>query len=728
MKVTIEWVDGSTSYYSVGTYPAPVGTIQHVPSIMQNSLTVPGSIYGEHRQTEFSFTVNDQLGDIWEKRNNFRGSKVTVRDGQNVLLATLYIISLDFPTGNTAAVRASSAWAELGGETINPDYLVSTDFFPGAPVVDEGEERRYAFFSGPAKTSSSAGINSLQAWRTEAGPGAKYIVGEAGAITVGKMPAAPDSVLDPDGNSLAGYTFSNIGNIFYVSKAAAPDFDYVSVNFTLTGAHTLQDVFDDVGTKFFATFQFGPTAGDVRNYFDDLYLNPIPGREGTFNDPHIYIAEATTGPKLLNSMCSPWLSYRLKPNGKIVFDALLPDFIDEKKTGYPWELSRGFSSVGGIQRDDRYVNQYETTHGIQAGTGEGEETRLYRWFEGVSRNSGKAVEVRSTNITTSQNGGAYPFHIGWNQSKIRFAQVVSQPTGFTFELMPVDGYNLNVFDYIYFSHDVSRGEFVLYVVTKLTYDWSGNKLMVEVLDWSHTENQDNEQRFLFQSQPLVGNSDIFPNCACNGWAIPSDSYGDARHTLGGGKYTAGHWSLDGTQGKAWGTANYAEAWQIDGDFLWYAWVRIADNQVRVIAETCGDVNNCWDFRIRADGKPAFLMVQGGVTVVNFVANSTVPLNAWALLVFVKSGSDAGWYIDGSQDSHHTWTHVIGTYPFSGPVWIGYSSRADAGYEFDISEVAIYRNDTGPLLNQLSPVAGLTDSFPLPTGAVTSRRGVFIDYS
>lgn len=755
-------LDGSFERYSLQTMILDLGSgeEQFDGRIMELNHNAPGCQRGDYETQSFTAVIADGDGDLKSVLKDIYSKAVTLYDETGTQRAKLIALRPDFSERGKVKLICSDRFQETENQNaVNQEYEITTENFPSSPESSQGQF--YNFFSGNFQTWDTVnfpGQNGLRCWLIDSqvtGTGGKYAIGKAGANTTGKVPAAPDALIDDSGNALTvtGWAITLAADgLYYITKAGQANLRYIDINITLSGPVTLKEIFSDVSNEFFSNFPF-TSSPDARDLFafDRWHLDPESSLDNSWRDPHYSIAAAITGTQILNQLCMGELNYYVDAAGEIVFHAI--DYENISPEVYQNAEAFEFTEQANRQDQTRLVNDLTIEFGKQPG-GSFESIQTERNWESRSAVGFWQKQTVQNHFFGNNSKSVQLYGNGAPVASSILKRILmnnkSPLDEWTFKI-----YNLtewiekDIFNYAKFNHPAfpqvtgltvpATGQTMM--VLRRRIDYKNNTMEVDFQNITKIAEMDTAQKFLFQANPFVEGGIFFRDVSVNGYNYTSyeGESGQPVQTLTDQKFTRGAVEWNGAdQGKSFGNSIRHDDWKIDGDFLFWIWVKFPTlGNDAFIRNVRADANNFVTLRKQADDTLQFAVVEGGAPAkINHKTDGGTaqtplfnwPDTGWHLLVFARSGSNAGFYFDGNQLSHLSYTYTPGTpYPFGAPIYTAQDGTGNY-YNFRVSEFGFYKNDHGPLLTSLAPNASLTDSFTLPTGAITDTRGEFIDYS
>ena len=743
-----------TEYYSI-VWQEDSAKIQYDPRIESASLSWPGCQLGVHEVKKATLILDDRDGTVTGhlESGNTNGVEVGIYNGlDETLIASLFLTDFDTSVSGKATIIASDKFQELdtnvdvmAGYVINDTNLETTP-----PVLNIG--KYFNFFSGnfTAYSASKPGKNGLRCYRAETlGTGSRYIIGKAGAIAAGYMPAAPDYLVNPSGSPvvITGWTISQASDgYWYLQKAGFADIDYIDVNFTLTTNMLTKQLFQDVGSEFFNNFQF--VIGGALDLFsyDKFHIDPDPldvpaGGEWRYNK--IAFSEKITGVQILERLCGPstGINYYIQPDRKVFFTAI--DINNISHQGFQQWESSGFKPAGGDSQSRQSVNEIAVTFGKNP-DGSTEQNKIFKNWESRA-DIGYWLPRNTENIIVAGNDRAVTVPAGDHPASLsvgkRTAYISESPSkNITYEVDLDQGLSAAPFDLWKFNHVFLNRPEKLYEIIRIEHDFMEHVSRIEFKDRSYIDQIDKAQVFRLQGN-FPGSQYIFFEDISPGGEI----YYTSRFFTGTGqevwtdadkKYTSGSVFWNGTNwSKTFGTQNLNAAWQIWDNTKWcfFAWVKfptLGATEIMIRSQDPADSTNqnYFDIRKGAGDQLRLLVVEGGVTKISFSTpgGAMASPTTWYHVGMVKNGTDYGWYVDGVQVAYLSSAYAPTGTPFAQPIW--FAQDLTSFYKYKYPEWVLWVDAKGPFLVELSPDAGLTSSYITPTGAVTNIKGKFVDYS
>lgn len=700
----------------------------------------PAALHGDFESTTTTLTLWDVGGKYRALLSDFatsenQGAEVIIRYENGVRAATLSFVEAKPGNQGEVIVILSNAIRELSTTSpINERLKVTKAEFPEAPNFGDVIN----WFSGAFRHPSTAGINSLKAYRVN---DTDYVLGLAGGGTPTLTGTGTD-VLKSDFStsvkadvSIAGPASPSSPDQKYYIRRNDPatwtePFLYVNFSFDYL---TTKEVIESVMDYWFSGFEYESDALSVLGV-NGWHRDPVASLQGGTRDAHFSITRETTGIEILSRICKENnVHYRLQKTGKIAFFVINWLNISAERV-FPLSLSRNFTHSPGGSTNDRskIANYISAEYDFQPHSG----TYLssYGWPKDESIQKlgyrHEQTQYRQDSFipqTTGLPDSSQPVFAVKKHVLVekKFPEKIRR-----FDNVPLENIDFLPGQCLKFPHPFLESEDQkLFMIQRISGDFMNETASLDLIDISSLETIDKECVFnapsLADFEGQAGHYDF----SIGGHNFLDDGT-DVRHTLADNNgYTSSCVSFDGVDDfLEWGNSERYPLTNIWDTARWSFWVwakfPTLGNSEYIYSCHANPVNDFWYIRKTAANQLLFQVYEGAVLKVSVSSSATISDNNWHLITFHKYGIGSGndvfaFYIDGAQVAYFTQAaYIPGTpYPFTAGLSEGRTYRTGANLfaEFKRAQVGIWQNSTGPQSHFLNPTPGLTDSFTVPVG-------------
>lgn len=526
----------------------------------------------------------------------------------------------------------------------------------------------------------------------------------------------------------------------YVDLASnIPDVDFIKVHFKYP-AISAETLIEEIGDLLFTSFEF-----DISDIVGLLgwggrhYNLSSPGNQD-HTDPHFVIDNAITRIVILKNICETFnLSYRINGDRKIIFKIF--DFNAIYDSGETTELQPGISSafIPGTDREEykELINQFNTTFGYT--DGENRKNTVLNNFESQE----KWNNIRDKSISASLLPGNFffPRLMLFNTVKLWMLEHFNTQKATTFRVLPMSQQVTDTqklrdvikpLQILKFKHDNFKDDNFHYMqIRRVNTQYPGDGSSdVDFIDISHIEEIDTNCSFLLQSDDDNG-SLIFFDRAADGYHFIRNFDDTVKHDntyllFGKSSIT----NIGSTPELRFGLVGYYFDLHImaalsANDFkssMLSIWVRFnnSGNQEGIVSQHV-DTNNFWWLFKQADDTVRIRVLNGGTVRMNMASTSTVADGKWHHIVFYRTDSIAGLYIDGQQENNDTRTV---NYTYDTNYTVMNDGNSMDYMDGNIQDLYITLNpDNLPAREKgwfdLNPNAGNTDTYVVPYGLMSN---------
>jgi hypothetical protein len=676
------------------------------------------SVDGEYETSSITVEIEDKDGYLKGKLadqtiNYIYGSAVTAYDEDANLLISKRVESGNY-SRNTFTLVLSDRYSELN----NPitDKLITGEEFPDA--ADANFKTNVNYFSGHFMLPSGLKKNLIKAPYVNKSATYKYLIGIplSGAVPIEQKIYKPDFT---DVSTTASIVWDATNGYAYVDyTTTTEEYLLVAAQYSVANSN-IKDIIDEVSAELFSDYTLDAsgvtTLLDNRHYY---WPNVVGGTANYHRQPHYLINENMTGLEIAKDFCdSCGMEFYIDSSNNLVFHKIDYDNLTADET---IETDKIISFVYSDFDTDRLFNKIIVNDNYNYVDNSYEKQTVYDKQESYDRYTNYKTKEINVKMSSHQFSGNSIYSFSQITAKYWMVENKDSAIIATIEMDLADMPTLNPTNLIEFSHeDALDNTTRLYIVNHIEVDYWNNKVVMTIRDITFMLSFRTEDRFLFQPDSEILNSEVYYDTAISGNVFMLSAAGGSggngvEHKQAVKKFLDSSARFDGDStiltDPDWSGTTDAFDILTQTNFTLEGWIRhdVASGTTDEVHITnIDDANNAWVLSKPTDDKIYFQAISGGVAN-QLITTSTVTANTWHHIAVIKSGSNYGIYFDGAQEAYLNSMHSVtfDTYFVLG-YWPPTNALVFTGY------MALMRITHDNVFNG-SPVVGLTDTITVPT--------------
>jgi hypothetical protein len=672
------------------------------------------SVDGEYETSSITVEIDDRDGYLKGKladqtTNYIYGSVVTSYDEDANTLISKRVEKYNL-LNNIFTVIISDRYSELN----NPitDKLITGEEFPNAD--DANFNLNVNYWSGHFMLPlGGLKKNLIKAPYVNKAATYKYLIGVplSGAVPIEEKIYKPDGT---DVSATASIVWDATNEYAYVNyTTTTEEYLLVAIQYSETDM-TIKDIVDEVSAELFSDYTLDASGVDTllnnRHYY---WPTVAAGTTNYHRQPHYLINENMTGLEIAKDFCdSCGMEFYIDSSNNLVFHKIDYDSLTADET---IETDKIMSFVYSDFDSDRLFNKIIVNDNYNYVDNSYEKQTVYDKQESFDRYAN--YQTKDINVKMSSHQFAGNSIYSFSQITAKYWMVENKDSEIlaTIEMDLTDMPTLNPTNLIEFSHpDALDTTTRLYIIRYMEIDYWNNKATILIRDITFMKDFRTEDRFLFQPDSTILNSEIYYDTAIDGnvFMLSAGAGNGVQHKQSVKKFLDSSAYFDGSSTLItdldWSSTTDAFDILTKTNFTLEGWVRhdaLATSEFYLFDGD--DANNYWGFFKNNNDKFSFRTIVAGA---NLELNSTTlaVVDTFYHIVVAKVGSAYGLYVDGSQEAY---LGAMGSAVFDNRFVVGYNGYV-ANVEMN-GYIALLRITHDNVFGA-APVVGLTDTITVPT--------------